>query len=108
MLRVHTCVHTQGATNEVGLTHLLKAQANDTYWHCLFGGIYMGHVRSAIYHHLIKAENAADALTMGPGHWQRYEFTDFDRDSQDELSFSSRQRLLCLLRKLKHVIRSAC
>src|SRR5947208_15505833 len=54
----------------------------------------MSHGRSAIYHHLIKAENAADALNMGSGHWQRYEFTDFDRDSQDELLIESDQQNL--------------
>jgi alpha-amylase len=85
MLRVHSLVYRAGASEEAGAVDLWKAQANDTYWHGLFGGIYMGHVRSAIYHHLIKAENAADALSMGTEPWQRYEFTDFDCDSQDEL-----------------------
>src|SRR5258708_30181523 len=49
----------------------------------------MGHVRSAIYHHPIKDENAADRVRFGTGHWQRYEFTDFDRDSQNELLIES-------------------
>ena len=89
MLRVHTGVYEAGATAETGLVHLWKAQANDTYWHGLFGGIYMGHVRSAIYHHLIKAENLADRQRMGTGHWQRYELTDLDRDSLDELLVES-------------------
>jgi alpha-amylase len=85
MLRVHDAVYRAGAREANGTIDLWKAQANDTYWHGLFGGIYMGHVRSAIYHHLIKAQNAADAATLGSEHWQRYEFTDFDCDSQDEL-----------------------
>ncbi|MHB8595486.1 MAG: alpha-amylase/4-alpha-glucanotransferase domain-containing protein [Ktedonobacteraceae bacterium] len=89
MLRVHEHVYAAGATEETGLVQLWKSQANDTYWHGLFGGIYMGHVRSAIYHHLIKAENAADRLQSNEGHWQRYEFTDFDRDSQHELIIES-------------------
>jgi len=89
MLRVHDAVYAAGASEETGLVQLWKAQANDTYWHGLFGGIYMGHVRSAIYHHLIKAENAADRVRFGTGHWQRYEFTDFDRDSQNELLVES-------------------
>ena len=89
MLRVHTHVYEAGATPETGLVHLWKAQANDTYWHGLFGGIYMGHVRSAIYHHLIKAEKLADSPRMGTGHWQRYDYTDFDRDSLDELIVES-------------------
>jgi alpha-amylase len=94
MLRVHDAVYKVGATPETGLVQLWKAQANDTYWHGLFGGIYMGHVRSAIYHHLIKAENAADQAQSGTGHWQRYTFTDFDRDSQDELIVESDQQNL--------------
>ena len=89
MLRVHDAVYAVGASEETGLVQLWKAQANDTYWHGLFGGIYMGHVRSAIYHHLIKAENAADRARFGSNHWQRYEFTDFDRDSQNELLIES-------------------
>src|SRR2546422_10807247 len=85
MLRVDDAIYEAGDTAETGLVHLWKAQGNDTYWHGLFGGIYMGHVRSAIYHHLIKAENAADHARHGADHWQHYEYTDFDRDSQDEL-----------------------
>ncbi len=94
MLRVHDAVYAAGATEHTGLVQLWKAQANDTYWHGLFGGIYMGHVRSAIYHHLIKAENAADRVRFGDGHWQRHEFTDFDRDSQNELIIESDQQNL--------------
>ena len=94
MLRVHQNVYDAGATPETGIIQLWKAQANDTYWHGLFGGIYMGHVRSAIYHHLIKAENAADRARFGAIHWQRYEFTDFDRDSQNELIVESNQQNL--------------
>lgn len=85
MLRVHDFVYRAGASEQAGAVDLWKAQANDTYWHGLFGGIYMGHVRSAIYHHLIKAQNAADRLLMGDGHWQRHELNDFDCDSQNEL-----------------------
>ncbi len=89
MLRVHDAVYAAEASEETGVVQLWKAQANDTYWHGLFGGIYMGHVRSAIYHHLIKAENAADRARFGSGAWQHYEFTDFDRDSQNELVIES-------------------
>jgi 4-alpha-glucanotransferase len=89
MLRVHNAVYLAGATEESGAVDLWKAQANDTYWHGLFGGIYMGHVRSAIYHYLIKAQNAADVARLGRGHWQRYEFTDFDCDGQEELLLES-------------------
>jgi len=94
MLRVHDVVYAAGATEETGVVQLWKAQANDTYWHGLFGGVYMSHIRSAIYHHLIKAENAADRVRFGDGQWQRYKFTDFDRDSQNELIIESDQQNL--------------
>src|SRR5213082_1120245 len=81
MLRTHDAVYRAGATEKAGVVHLWKAQANAPYWHGLFGGIYMAHVRSAIYHHLIKAENAADLVRNGNKPWQHYEFSDFDRDT---------------------------
>jgi 4-alpha-glucanotransferase len=94
MLRVHDQVYAAGATPASGTIDLWKAQANDTYWHGLFGGIYMAHIRSAIYHHLIKAENAAARLLQPHTPWQHYEFTDFDRDTQDELIIESDQQNL--------------
>jgi hypothetical protein len=94
MLRVHDAVYAAGPTDEHGLNHLWKAQSNDTYWHGLFGGIYMGHVRSAIYHHLIKAEMAAQQAIQGKAGWQNYEWTDFDRDSTNELLIEGDQQNL--------------
>ena len=94
MLRVHDALRSTARANEGALVHLWKAQANDTYWHGLFGGIYMAHVRAAIFHHLIKAENIADLAQHGDTHWQHYEFTDFDRDTQNELLVESDQQNL--------------
>jgi 4-alpha-glucanotransferase len=94
MLRVHDQVYAVGPTEANGVVDLWKAQANDTYWHGLFGGIYMAHVRTAIYQHLIKAENAAARALHGQEAWQRYTFTDFDRDTQDELIIESDQQNL--------------
>jgi hypothetical protein len=101
MMRVHKLIYDNHRLDAIALTHLWKAQANDTYWHGLFGGVYMGHVRSAIYHHLIKAENIADRIRMGGDEqdnrpWQQYEFTDFDLDTYDELLVESDQQNLYL------------
>ncbi|MBU1006709.1 MAG: DUF1926 domain-containing protein [Candidatus Omnitrophica bacterium] len=41
---------------------LYKAQTNCAYWHGVFGGIYFYHLRSAIYEHLIKADNIIDGI----------------------------------------------
>jgi 4-alpha-glucanotransferase/alpha-amylase len=39
---------------------LYAAQANDAYWHGLFGGLYLPHLRRAIYHNLIDLEAMLD------------------------------------------------
>ncbi|MBU1932376.1 MAG: DUF1926 domain-containing protein [Candidatus Omnitrophica bacterium] len=44
---------------------LYKGQTNCPYWHGVFGGIYLYHLRSAIYEHLIKAEEILDAAEYG-------------------------------------------
>ncbi len=43
-------------------TELYCAQANDAYWHGLFGGLYLPHLRRAVYRKLLKLEGALDRL----------------------------------------------
>ena len=43
---------------------LWRAQCNCAYWHGIFGGLYLPHLRHAVYTHLLKAERALDR--MGP------------------------------------------
>ena len=58
------------------LDHLHRGQSNDCYWHGLFGGIYISHMRLATYEHLIAAEDAADRA-LGS---HRVAETDLDMD----------------------------
>ena len=37
--------------------HLHKSQAGCAYWHGVFGGVYLNHLREGVYRHIIKAEN---------------------------------------------------
>lgn len=39
---------------------LYKAQCNCAYWHGVFGGLYLHHLRSAIFENLIRADAALD------------------------------------------------
>ncbi|MFQ6606475.1 MAG: alpha-amylase/4-alpha-glucanotransferase domain-containing protein [Fidelibacterota bacterium] len=41
---------------------LWRAQCNCAYWHGIFGGLYLPHLRHAIYTHLLKAEQALDRV----------------------------------------------
>ncbi|MCD6539669.1 MAG: DUF1926 domain-containing protein [Candidatus Omnitrophica bacterium] len=40
--------------------HLFKAQCNCAYWHGVFGGFYLPHLRNAVYENLIKSEKYLD------------------------------------------------
>jgi len=63
-----------------GLRHLYKGQCNDPYWHGVFGGLYLPHLREAAYGHLLEAEKS----TPDPPGW---EVLDFDCDGRDELAY---------------------
>ncbi|MDP2277086.1 MAG: DUF1925 domain-containing protein, partial [Nitrospirota bacterium] len=44
------------------LHELWKGQCNDAYWHGIFGGIYLPHLRSSLYRHLLNAESMAEEI----------------------------------------------
>lgn len=45
---------------------LYRAQANDAYWHGLFGGLYLPHLRRAVWDNLIALEAELDTLQPRP------------------------------------------
>ncbi|MCE7915580.1 MAG: DUF1926 domain-containing protein [Nitrosomonas sp. PRO4] len=55
---------------------LYEAQANDAYWHGLFGGLYLPHLRRAIYNALIELEALLDGCIQRPAYFT--EDTDLD------------------------------
>jgi hypothetical protein len=63
MLRVSAKVTAMpaGPEKDSAVDHLYRGQSNDCYWHGLFGGIYIVHMRLATFAHLIAAEDIADA-----------------------------------------------
>ena len=64
------------------LTRLLYlAQANDAYWHGLFGGIYLPHLRRAVYGALVALEAALDHSAPRVACSR----TDLDHDGVDEI-----------------------
>ncbi len=72
----------EGPERTTALDHLHRGQSNDCYWHGLFGGIYIPHMRLATAEHLIAAEDAADALL---GTAVAAEWLDLDMDGRDEV-----------------------
>jgi len=74
---------------------LYQGQCNCPYWHGAFGGIYLPHLRNAIYEHLIAAENILQKETQPEPHWVEADAQDFDFDARPELRLSSDK--LCAL-----------
>ncbi|HBE44868.1 MAG TPA: hypothetical protein DDW17_05280, partial [Deltaproteobacteria bacterium] len=47
--------------NENAKKLLFMAQCNDSYWHGVFGGLYLPHLRASVYNNLIEAENRIES-----------------------------------------------
>lgn len=45
---------------------LYEAQANDAYWHGLFGGLYLPHLRRAVYNAIVRLEGMLDQVSPRP------------------------------------------
>jgi hypothetical protein len=63
------------------LDALYEAQANDAYWHGLFGGLYLPHLRRAIYNAIVRLEALLDAVEPR----QPKLVADLDLDGDDEI-----------------------
>lgn len=50
----------QSDTLDQAKIELYRGQCNCSYWHGAFGGVYLPHLRNAVYNHLIAADNLID------------------------------------------------
>ena len=65
---------------------LLKSQANDAYWHGVFGGIYLPHLRRAVHKaHALSYRLYKDAVKA----CLEKEYTDMDMDGEKEVLLSN-------------------
>ncbi|PLX18333.1 MAG: 4-alpha-glucanotransferase [Candidatus Muiribacterium halophilum] len=89
MLIAHEKVHMmkEGAEKEKAIEHLYASQCNCPYWHGVFGGLYLPHLRDAIYENIIKAEKIAYKDDE-----RKVEIVekDIDLDGDDEIIFSGK------------------
>ena len=75
-----------GPARDGALDHLYRGQSNDCYWHGLFGGIYIPHMRAATLGQLIAAEAITD---REGGTLESAELVDLDLDGRDEVRLAS-------------------
>jgi len=57
-----------------------RAQCNDAYWHGVFGGLYLPHLRDAVWHQLAEAEEQ-----LRRGESLEWEVSDLDADGSEEI-----------------------
>jgi len=85
-LRAGRKVHAMppGPDRERALDELWSGECNCTYWHGVFGGVYLPHIRGAAFTHLIAAEAEADRV-QHPRPYAQASAGDLNGDGQPEL-----------------------
>ncbi len=79
--------------------HLYQAQCNCAYWHGAFGGIYLPHLRNAVYENLIQSEKWIDKAYNRDGQWVDAAAEDFNFDGHPEIRLANDQ-LVCWMSPL--------
>ncbi|MFO0958814.1 MAG: alpha-amylase/4-alpha-glucanotransferase domain-containing protein [Isosphaeraceae bacterium] len=74
---------------EAARQELFRGQCNCPYWHGAFGGLYLPHLRNAIYRHLIAADLALDDAEGIAGPRCSLEVGDFNLDARQEVRLES-------------------
>ncbi len=64
---------------------LFRSQCNCAYWHGVFGGLYLFHLRRAVYHHLIMSEVLMDKVRYGEKPFCEVTVLDIDADGASEV-----------------------
>ncbi len=82
---------------EAARVDLYRGQCNCSYWHGVFGGLYLPHLRNAVYRHLIGAHNALDAAEGKDGPRVDLEVADFNLDARKEVRLEN-DRLIAFVR----------
>ena len=82
----------EGATGllvEQAKTQLYRAQCNCSYWHGAFGGIYLPHLRNAVYRSLIAADTLLDRAANRPEAWVEAAADDYNFDTRQEIRLAN-------------------
>jgi alpha-amylase len=70
-------------------SELYRAQCNCPYWHGAFGGLYLPHLRNAIYNHLIAADTLLEHAVGRDGQWVEIAADDYNLDARKEVRLAS-------------------
>ncbi|MCM8819821.1 MAG: DUF1926 domain-containing protein [Candidatus Omnitrophica bacterium] len=79
------------------LNNLWKAQTNCSYWHGIFGGFYLGHLRSSVYEHLIKAQTLFEKKYLNKA--IEVQRQDIDLCTKEEIFVNNKKAIFCFSQK---------
>ena len=99
MLRASEAVEAMpaGRARQLATDHLHQGQSNDCYWHGVFGGIYIPHMRLATHEHVIAAEDVAAVEARSRGvPVDGSALTDTDLDGIDEVRIATPGQLVVI------------
>ncbi len=80
---------TGGEAFQHAVRALYRGQCNCSYWHGAFGGIYLPHLRNAVYNQLIAADNLLDQATGKNSPFVEATVDDFNFDARQEVRLAS-------------------
>jgi 4-alpha-glucanotransferase len=78
----------KASENKTAQIHIWRAQCNCAYWHGVFGGLYLGHLRRAIQENLIEAQ---EKLSIDKPNRVEYAFADIDKDGHNEIIIQNKK-----------------
>jgi len=73
--------------------HLYQGQCNCSYWHGAFGGIYLPHLRNAVYQHLLIADRLLEKGMGRSAKWIEATTDDYNFDGRSEIRLANEFRL---------------
>jgi 4-alpha-glucanotransferase len=75
--------------------HVFMGQSNDSYWHGVFGGLYLPHLRASVYEHLIEAEKLLESKKP----FAECILKDINMDGHDEVILNNNDIKACFFLK---------
>lgn len=89
--RIQEAIHNDPANEQLRAAQLslYRGQCNCPYWHGAFGGIYLPHLRNAIYEQLITADELLEKAQGRPDRWVQATAEDFNFDGRPEIRLAN-------------------
>lgn len=88
--------HRDQGEAETARRALYRGQCNCPYWHGAFGGLYLPHLRNAVYQQLIAADSLLESAYDRPRQSVQIDADDYNLDARKEVRLSG-QKLIAYL-----------